>query len=64
MLSRLSPTLRAAFALLAFSGWLAALFWGALLGGAAHLLLPAAAFLFPWRLLGATEAPGDASRPA
>lgn len=54
MLSRLSPTLRAGTALLAFSGWLAALFWGVLFGGAVHLLLPFAAVLFPWRSLGPT----------
>ena len=54
MLSKLSPTLRAGFALLAFSGWLAALFWGVLFGGAIHLLLPVAAILFPWRSLGPT----------
>jgi len=46
-----SPTLRAALALLAFSGWLAGLFWGAVFGGALYLLLPLAAFLFPWRTL-------------
>lgn len=55
MLSRLSPTLRAAIALLAFSGWLGALFWGVLFGGAAHLLLPVAAVFFPWRSLGPAE---------
>ncbi len=55
MLSNLSPTLRAAIALLAFSGWLAALFWGVLFGGAIHLLLPIAAVLFPWRSLGPSE---------
>ncbi|HEV7666924.1 MAG TPA: hypothetical protein VGS22_00245 [Thermoanaerobaculia bacterium] len=54
MLSKLSPTLCAALALLAFSGWLAALFWGVLFGGAVHLLLPVAAVLFPWRSLGPT----------
>jgi len=52
MLSTHSPALRAAVALLAFSGWLAALFWGVLFGGAIHLLLPVAAVLFPWRSLG------------
>lgn len=61
MLSRLSPTLRAALALLAFSGWLAALFWGVLLGGAVHLLLPLAFVVFPWRSLGASETREDAS---
>ncbi len=55
MLSKFSPTLRAAIALLAFSGWLAALFWGVLLGGAIHLLLPVAAVFFPWRSLGPSE---------
>ncbi len=54
MLSQLSPTLRAGTALLAFSGWLAALFWGVVLGGAIHLLLPVAAVFFPWRSLGPT----------
>ncbi len=57
MLSKLSPTLRAALGLLAFSLWLTALFWGgALLGGATHLLLPIAAVLFPWRSLGPSPA--------
>lgn len=56
MLSKLSPTLRAGLALLAFSIWLAALFWGVLWGGAAHLLLPIAAVFFPWRSLAPTEA--------
>jgi membrane protein required for beta-lactamase induction len=55
MLSKLSPTLRAAIALLTFSAWLAALFWGVLFGGSIHLLLPLAAVLFPWRSLGPSE---------
>jgi hypothetical protein len=42
---------RAALALLLFSTWMALLFAGYLLGGALHLLLPAAAALFPWRWL-------------
>lgn len=50
-----SPTLRAGLSLLLFSGWLAALFAGFLLGGALHLLLPAAAALFPWRALRAED---------
>jgi hypothetical protein len=47
----LSPTWRAALALLLFSVWMGLLFGGFLLGGALHLLLPAAAALFPWRHL-------------
>jgi hypothetical protein len=42
---------RAALALLLFSTWMALLFAGFLFGGALHLLLPAAAALFPWRWL-------------
>ena len=49
--SMLSPTWRAALALLLFSAWMGLLFGGFLLGGALHLLLPAAAALFPWRHL-------------
>lgn len=44
-----SPTARAAVALLLFSGWLSGLLAGAVFGGALHLLLPAAAAVFPWR---------------
>jgi hypothetical protein len=46
-----SPTARGALALLLFSLWLSGLLAGAVLGGALHLLLPAAALLFPWRAL-------------
>jgi hypothetical protein len=52
-----SPTLRAALALLLFSLWLSALLAGVMLGGALHLLLPAAALAFPWRALRATANP-------
>ena len=48
-LTRLSPTLRAALALLLFSVWLALLFAGFAGGGAVHLLLLAALALFPWK---------------
>ena len=44
-----SPVLRSAVALLALSGWLVAIFTGATLGGAAHLLLAGALAAFPWR---------------
>ncbi|HEV3075880.1 MAG TPA: hypothetical protein VHB47_15770 [Thermoanaerobaculia bacterium] len=40
---------RAAAALLLFSAWMGLLFAGFLLHGALHLLLVAAALLFPWR---------------
>jgi hypothetical protein len=40
---------RAAAALLLFSAWMGLLFAGFLLHGALHLLLVAAAWLFPWR---------------
>jgi hypothetical protein len=50
-----SPTLRAALALLLFSGWMALLFWGFALGGGVHLLLAGALALFPWR---SAPAPG------
>ena len=42
---------RAAAALLLFSAWMGLLFAGFLLHGALHLLLVAAALLFPWRAL-------------
>jgi hypothetical protein len=48
-LTRLSPTVRAAVALLLFSAWLALLFAGLAGGGAVHLLLLAALALFPWK---------------
>ena len=48
----MSPTLRAAAALALFSAWLSGLLAGAVLGGALHLLLPAALVLVPWRALG------------
>jgi hypothetical protein len=51
-----SSTLRAALALLLFALWLTGLLAGVTLGGALHLLLPAAAFAFPWRAL---RAAGD-----
>jgi len=47
----LSPTARAAIALLLFSSWLTLLFSGFALRGAVHLLLAAALLLFPWRAL-------------
>jgi hypothetical protein len=46
-----SPTLRAAFALLLLSCWLALLFAGFAFGGGVHLLLLAALILFPWKSL-------------
>jgi hypothetical protein len=49
MLTRLSPLLRAATALLLFSAWLALLFAGHAGGGAVHLLLLASLGLFPWK---------------
>jgi len=49
MLSRLSPFVRSAVALLLFSAWLALLFAGLMAGGAIHLLLLAALVLFPWK---------------
>jgi hypothetical protein len=42
---------RAAAALLLFSTWMGLLFAGLVFGGALHLLLVAAALLFPWRSL-------------
>lgn len=47
----MTPTLRAALALVLFTGWLALLFVGFAAGGAVHLLLAGALALFPWRLL-------------
>jgi len=44
-----SSTARATLALTLFSGWMALLFWGLSFGGGVHLLLAAAAALFPWR---------------
>lgn len=55
----MSPTLRAAFAFAAISGWLTALLLGHPLGGAIHLLLPVALALFPWRAALAPEDPAD-----
>jgi hypothetical protein len=43
------PVIRAVFALLLISAWLALLFSGLAFGGAVHLLLGAALILFPWR---------------
>lgn len=45
----MTSTLRAALALLLFTGWLALLFTGFAGGGAVHLLLAGALALFPWR---------------
>jgi DNA replicative helicase MCM subunit Mcm2 (Cdc46/Mcm family) len=44
-----SPVLRAALALLLFSGWMALLFWGFAFRGGVHLLLAGALGMFPWR---------------
>jgi len=41
--------IRAAFALLLISAWLALLFSGWAFGGAVHLLLAGALVLFPWK---------------
>jgi hypothetical protein len=49
-----SPLIRAALALVLFSGWLALLFSGFALHGAVHLLLAAGLGLFPWRAAGAS----------
>ncbi len=46
-----SPLVRAAFALLLFSTWLALLFSGFAFRGGVHLLLLAALAAFPWRSL-------------
>ena len=54
---------RAAGALLLFSGWMGLLFAGFLLHGALHLLLVAAAWLFPWRSLGPPAAPAGQDDP-
>jgi hypothetical protein len=43
------PAIRAIFALILISAWLALLFSGLAFGGAVHLLLAAALVLFPWR---------------
>ena len=45
----MTPTVRAALALLLFTGWLALLFMGFAAGGAVHLMLAGALALFPWR---------------
>ncbi len=50
-MSSSSPALRAAIALLLFSGWMGLLFAGVLPAGAVHLLLLGALALFPWRAL-------------
>ena len=47
----MSSTLRAALALLLFTGWLGLLFVGYAAGGAVHLLLAGALGLFPWKAL-------------
>ncbi|HEX6863074.1 MAG TPA: hypothetical protein VF414_09685 [Thermoanaerobaculia bacterium] len=47
----MTSTLRAALALLLFTGWLALLFMGYAAGGAVHLLLAGALGLFPWKAL-------------
>ncbi len=47
----MSPLIRAALALLLFSGWMALLFAGLAAGGAVHLLLAGAAVAFPWKAL-------------
>lgn len=47
------PLLRAAAGFALVSSWLVLLFTGHVAGGAAHLLLAAAAAVFPWRSLGA-----------
>jgi hypothetical protein len=54
-----SPGLRAAAALLLFSGWMGLLFGGFVFRGALHLLLPVAAALFPWHALPRHEQPDD-----
>jgi hypothetical protein len=54
---------RAAAALLLFSAWMGLLFAGFLLHGALHLLLVAAALLFPWRSLPPSTAPAGQDEP-
>jgi hypothetical protein len=54
---------RAAAALLLFSAWMGLLFAGFLLHGALHLLLVAAALLFPWRALRPPVPPIDRDEP-
>jgi hypothetical protein len=54
---------RAAAALLLFSTWMALLFAGFLLHGALHLLLVAAALLFPWRSLPPPAPPAGPDEP-
>jgi hypothetical protein len=56
-----SPTIRAALALLLFSGWIALLFWGFAFGGAVHLLLAAGLGVFPWKAAAARTFPADPS---
>ncbi len=51
----MTPTLRAALAFAAVSGWLTALLLGHVLGGAIHLLVPVGLVLFPWRAALARE---------
>jgi hypothetical protein len=58
-----SPVLRAALALLLFSGWMALLFWGFALGGGVHLLLAGALGLFPWRAARALTPPTPSLPP-
>ncbi len=55
------PTLRAALALVSLSAWLVLLFNGWTAAGAIHLLLAAAAALFPWRATVAPDRVEDAS---
>jgi hypothetical protein len=47
----LSSELRLLLAATVFSAWILLLFTGWILGGAVHLLLPAALFLVPWKKL-------------
>jgi hypothetical protein len=54
---------RAAAALLLFSAWMGLLFAGFLLHGALHLLLVAAAWLFPWRALAPPLPPAGRDEP-
>jgi|GEM_PF-2224016 len=54
---------RAAGALLLFSAWMGLLFAGFLLHGALHLLLVAAALLFPWRALPPPVSPVEQEEP-